>query len=166
MFIHGFNDHINRYYELFPTFAAQGIEVYGFDQRGWGKSVKKPSDNGKTGPTSLVISDIVSIVKTVLPSSVPVFIMGHSMGGGEAATLASDPLYEDLTPQIRGWILESPFIDFTPETKPSSVTVFFGRLGSKIMPNKQMFNPIPPENVTRDPAVVKSLEDDELIQYS
>lgn len=88
------------------------------------------------------------------------------MGGGEAVTLASDPLYADLTPQIRGWILESPFIDFTPKSKPNGVTVFFGRLGAKVLPNHQLYQPIPPEDVTRDPAVVKSLTDDPLIRKS
>lgn len=125
--------------------------------------MKTPADKGKTGPTSLVISDIVSIIKTVLPSPVPVFVMGHSMGGGEAITLMSDPLYAELTPQIRGWLLESPFVDFTPKSKPNGITVFFGRLGSKMLPNKQMYNPIPPEDVTRDPAVVQSITDDPLI---
>jgi acylglycerol lipase len=163
IFIHGFNDHINRYYELFPDLVAKGIEVYGFDQRGWGKSVKKPADMGKTGPTSLVMSDIVSFVKTVLPSKVPVFIMGHSMGGGEIIYLAGDPLYADLAPQIRGWLLESPFVYFTSESQPSSLTVFFGKLGARVAPNVRLYQAPPPENVTRDPAVVKSLKEDKLL---
>jgi len=163
VFIHGFNDHCNRYYELFPTLAGRGIETKAFDQRGWGQSVKKPADEGRTGPTSLVISDIVSIIKTVLPSDVPVFVMGHSMGGGEAATLMSDPLYADLTPEIRGWLLESPFMDFTPESKPGPITVVLGRLAGKVMPYRKMYSSPPPENVTRDPANAKSLKEDKLL---
>ncbi|KAG9248257.1 lysophospholipase-like protein [Calycina marina] len=163
VFIHGFNDHINRYYETFPTLASHGIETLAFDQRGWGRSVKSPSDKGKTGPTSLVISDIVSVIKTQLPSPVPLFLLGHSMGGGEVITLASDPLYSDLTPQIRGWMLESPFVDFTPESKPAALKVILGRLAGRLMPYRQMVNPIPPEHTTRDPEVIKSLYADKLI---
>jgi acylglycerol lipase len=44
--------------------------------------------------------------------------MGHSMGGGEALTLASDPLYADLMKDIRGWVLESPFIGFPKDMYP------------------------------------------------
>jgi len=105
----------------------------------------------------------MSIIKTVLPSDVPVFVMGHSMGGGEAVTLMSDPLYADITPQIRGWVLESPFIDFTPESKPSFITVVLGRLAGKVMPYHKIYNPIPPQNVTRDPAVIQSIIDDKLL---
>ncbi|CZR68927.1 probable YJU3 Serine protease, localizes to lipid particles [Phialocephala subalpina] len=162
IFIHGFSDHMNRYYELFPTLASRGIEIHGFDQRGWGRSVHNKSQIGDTGPTSLVISDIVSFIKTQLPSNIPVFVMGHSMGGGEAIILASDPQYADLTKEIRGWLLEAPFIAFPKGFEPSSVTVFFGRLAGKLLPHMKRYSPLPPENLTRDPEVVQSLKDDKL----
>ncbi|TVY14478.1 putative monoglyceride lipase [Lachnellula arida] len=162
IFIHGFNDHIHRYYSLFPFLAARGIEVHGFDQRGWGRSVKNPSQRGLTGPTTLVMSDIVSFIKSQLPSPVPVFVMGHSMGGGEAATLASDPKYADLMPSIRGWLLESPLFAIAKGYEPSAVTVFLGRLAGKILPHMKIANTLLPENMTRDPAVVKSLKEDKL----
>ncbi|KAL9604856.1 MAG: hypothetical protein Q9219_000304 [cf. Caloplaca sp. 3 TL-2023] len=41
VFVHGFSDHCNAYHELFPTLASRRIVVHGFDQRGWGRSVKK-----------------------------------------------------------------------------------------------------------------------------
>ncbi|KAM3070431.1 hypothetical protein ACMFMG_010256 [Clarireedia jacksonii] len=163
IFIHGFSDHCNRYYDLFPTLASRGIEVHAFDQRGWGRSVSKPSEKGLTGPTSLVISDIVSFINSNLPSPVPVFVMGHSMGGGEALTLASDSTYADLMPSIRGWILESPFIGFPKGYEPNFLTVFFGRLAGKVLPRMHMVNRLPPENLTRDPAVIKSMNEDKLM---
>jgi acylglycerol lipase len=61
----------NAYGLLFPTLASHGIEVYGFDQRGWGRSVEKASEKGLSGPTSLILSDIASFIKTLLPSKVP-----------------------------------------------------------------------------------------------
>lgn len=122
-----------------------------------------PADKGKTGPTSLVLSDIASVIKSQLPSSVPVFLLGHSMGGGEIIMLASDPLYADLTSQIRGWMLESPFVDFTPDSKPAALKIYLGRLVGKLLPHKQMLNPLLPEKLTRDPEVVKSLYTDELL---
>ncbi|TVY45471.1 putative monoglyceride lipase [Lachnellula occidentalis] len=162
IFIHGFSDHIHRYYSFFPFLAARGIEVHGFDQRGWGRSVKNPSQRGLTGPTTLVISDIVSFIKTQLPSAVPVFIMGHSMGGGEVATLASDPEYADLMPSIRGWLLESPLFAIAEGYAPSSATVFLGRMAAKILPHMKMANTLLPENMSRDPEVVKDLKADKL----
>lgn len=83
VFVHGFSDHCNTYLELFPTLACRQILVYAFDQRGWGRSVKKLSARGRTGSTSQVLDDIDSVVKSQLPSDLPLFLMGHSMGGGE-----------------------------------------------------------------------------------
>ncbi|KAH7395857.1 lysophospholipase-like protein [Cadophora sp. MPI-SDFR-AT-0126] len=163
VFIHGFDDHCDRYYELFPTLASKGIETAAFDQRGWGRSVKKPSEQGLTGPTSQVISDIVSFIKSQMPCSVPLFVMGHSMGGGEALILASDPQYADLIKDIRGWLLESPFIGFPKGFEPMWITVAAGRLAGKLLPHKQRYSAIPPVNLTRDPAVVKSLAEDKLL---
>lgn len=162
VFIHGLNDHVNRYYELFPDLAARGIEVHGFDQRGWGRSVHQKSEQGLTGPTSLVISDIVSFIKTLLPSPVPLFVMGHSMGGGEVLFLASDPLYEDVIMQIRGWVLESPYIALPEGHQTSKIVEFAGRLASKFLPHMHIAATLPPENLTRDPEVVKSLIEDKL----
>jgi acylglycerol lipase len=85
------------------------------------------------------------------------------MGGGEAIMLASDPTYLDLMPSIRGWILESPFIAFPKGFEPSSITVFFGRLAGKLLPHMKMKSPLPPENLTRDPAVIQSLKEDPLL---
>ncbi|CZT49316.1 probable YJU3 Serine protease, localizes to lipid particles [Rhynchosporium secalis] len=163
VFIHGFNDHCNRYYELFPTLASRGIEVSSFDQRGWGQSVKRPADQGLTGPTNQVIADIASFIKSQLPCSVPLFVMGHSMGGGEALMLASDPQCADLVRDIRGWLLESPFIGFPRGFAPMWPVVFAGRLAGRLLPHKQRFSALPAVNLTRDQDVVKSLEEDKLL---
>ncbi|CAL3965043.1 unnamed protein product [Diplocarpon coronariae] len=163
IFIHGFNDHCNRYYELFPTLATQGIETHSFDQRGWGRSVKVPAQQGLTGPTTQVIADIVSFIKAQLPSTVPLFVMGHSMGGGEALILASDPQYADLAKHVKGWLLESPFIGFPKGFEPAALVVFAGRLAGRLLPHKQRQSGLPAENLTRDPDVVKSIAEDKLL---
>jgi acylglycerol lipase len=110
-----------------------------------------------------VIADVASFVRSHLPSSIPVFVMGHSMGGGEAIMLASDPTYEDLASSIRGWILESPFIGFPKGFEPGTITVFLGRLAGKIFPHLSRQSALPPRNLTRDPEVVQSLQKDELL---
>lgn len=81
-------------------------------------------------------------------------------------TLACDPQYEDVVSQVRGWVLESPFIAFPKGFEPSFLKVFFGRLAGKLLPHMKLDNPIPPENVTRDPDVVQSLKDDKLLHGS
>src|SRR5579871_4355326 len=135
IFIHGFSDHINAYGILFPTLATLGISTYGFDQRGWGRSVHSPSEKGNSGPTTLVLSDITSFIKSVLASSSPddddgknppLFLMGHSMGGAEVLCyIAQGP--SDVVSQIRGFLLNAPFLAIHKDTKPSIITLLIGR---------------------------------------
>ncbi|KAL2163170.1 hypothetical protein VTH06DRAFT_7006, partial [Thermothelomyces fergusii] len=98
IFFHGFSDHINRYQAFFSALAGRGIAVHGVDQRGWGRSVKKPSDRGLTGPTSRVLADMAAFITAHLPASPadpPAFVMGHSMGGGQVLTLACHAAYQE-----------------------------------------------------------------------
>lgn len=167
VFVHGYDDHINRYYELFPTLAARGIAVTAWDQRGWGRSVQHTSSRGLTGPTLLVIADIAHVVKSELADaeaiSTPLFVMGHSMGGAEVMTFASDPEYAHLAPRIRGWLLESPHVELTPSSQPSALKIMAGRLAGRLLPKFQLTNKLPAEELTRDPEVVKSIGEDPLL---
>lgn len=87
--------------------------------------------------------------------------MGHSMGGGEVLCyIAQGPA--DIRKHIRGYLLESPFVDFSPASKPSPITVFFGRLAGKLLPHRQMVNKLDVKLVSRDPAVQKQFDEDEL----
>ncbi|KAK3675365.1 hypothetical protein LTR78_004875 [Recurvomyces mirabilis] len=163
VFIHGFSDHCNNYEDLFSAVAENGITVYSFDQRGWGRSVDKPAKKGLTGPTSLVLSDITDFIKQ-LPiddSQSPLFLMGHSMGGAEVVHyIASGPT--EILSSIRGFLLESPFISVHPSTRPSSITVTLGRLAGRILPHRQMVNKLDPKKICRDPVACQAYADDPL----
>ncbi|PHH68231.1 hypothetical protein CDD83_6186 [Cordyceps sp. RAO-2017] len=162
IFVHGFNEHINRYNDFFPKLTAHGIQVYGWDQRGWGRSVTKACERGLTGPTQQVVADVAAFVRDKLPSPVPVFVMGHSMGGGEILTMAGDAQHSSLTGQMRGWILECPLIGFPAGQEPNTVKVLAGRLVSRLLPRQQLHIVVPPEHLSRDAAVVESVRKDPL----
>jgi acylglycerol lipase len=129
--------------------------------RGWGRSVTEKSQRGHTGTTQQVLDDITSFMRTVIPCPIPLFLMGHSMGGGEVLCYAAQGPNE-IRQHIRGYLLESPFVDFDPKSKPSFVTVFFGRLAGKLLPHRQLTNKLDPKLISRDPAVCKSFDEDEL----
>ncbi|CAK7230529.1 hypothetical protein SCUCBS95973_007605 [Sporothrix curviconia] len=166
--IHGFSDHINQYVDFFPTLAGRGIAVYGFDQRGWGRSVKKPSDKGRTGPTTTVISDIVAFIKPHVNQAdgLPIFVLGHSMGGNEVATLMAAPVGSEhdtaVVQHVRGWLLESPFFGFPPGEAPSALKISAGRLAGRLLPTFQLKHKIPKEYMARDPETLARLEKDTL----
>ncbi|KOS17364.1 putative monoglyceride lipase [Escovopsis weberi] len=162
IFIHGFSDHINRYNDFFPRLAKHGIQVLGWDQRGWGRTAKKPSDKGLTGPTSLVLADMAAFIEDKLPSDAPVFLMGHSMGGGQVLTLAGEARYRPLVGQLRGIVLDSPFIGFTKGEEPNVLKVALGRLAARVFPRQQLVHLIPPEHLSRREDVVASIREDPL----
>ena len=141
--------------------------VHGADQRGWGRSVRKPGERGLTGPTSRVLADMAAFITSHLSSDAgapPVFVMGHSMGGGQALTLACHPDYqESVVRRVRGWLLESPFISFSPEEQPSAVKVLAGRLAGKLLPHHQLKHAIMPQHLSRDLAVRESILADALM---
>ncbi|KEF60168.1 uncharacterized protein A1O9_05018 [Exophiala aquamarina CBS 119918] len=133
------------YYDFFPTLSSppHNIAVYAFDQRGWGRSVNKPTEKGNTGPTSLVIADIHDFVLHVasLPEAKgrPLFLMGHSMGGNESLYyLLSDPAAFSNRPPIAGLLLEAPYIELDPSEQPSFLKVFAGKLAAFLLPTTQL----------------------------
>ena len=165
VFVHGYSDHVGRYPELFSHLASNGILVFAWDQRGWGRSVHKPADRGETGPTSVVVADVAAFIEDKLaaaPVGAPLFVMGHSMGGGEVLTLASDATHDALVAKVRGWLLESPFIAFPPAEAPSPIKVFVGKLAGRVLPHFKLYQEVPLEGLSRDPAVVASMRDDKL----
>lgn len=163
--VHGFSDHVNLYNDFGNALATADIAVYGFDQRGWGRSVKSPADRGKTGPTSMVLADIAAFIEPLLDdgSNLPVFVMGHSMGGGQVMTLASDSSHEDkIVRRVRGWLLEAPFVSWPAGQAPGWLKINAGRLAGRFLPHRQLEHVIPPRDLTRNQEVVKILEADKL----
>ncbi|KAL9605823.1 MAG: hypothetical protein Q9179_001009 [Wetmoreana sp. 5 TL-2023] len=161
LFIHGFSDHCNAYNDLFPMLAGRNILVHAFDQRGWGRSVTKISERGLTGTTSQVLDDITSVLKSQLPTSVPMFLMGHSMGGGEVLHYAARGP-SDIKSQISGYLCESPLIAIHEDTQPSKFIVVAGRLAAKFVPRRQMVQRIERSYLCRDQEMCKSYEADVL----
>lgn len=93
----------------------------------------------------------------------PIFVMGHSMGGGEVLTLLATPRYADaVVGRVRGWLLEGPFLGFDPRDRPSWLKLHGGKLAGRLLPRMQLVNPIPAEWLTRDPEAQASIRDDPL----
>ena len=116
--------------------------THAFDQRGWGRSVQMPSQKGLTGPTTTVLNDISSILKPILATatlmSVPLFLMGHSMGGAEVLQWAARGP-PDMRSQMRGYLAESPYLTLHPAAQPGHFTATAGRLAAKVLPKRQMY---------------------------
>lgn len=147
--------------DFFTHLASNGIEVCTFDQRGWGQSVQAPKEKGRSGGTQRVMQDITGFIKTQLPSTVPLFLMGHSMGGGETLTYAAiGP--SDVRSQLRGYIASAPLIQVAPRTKPWKITEMAGRLAVKVLPNMQMVQEVDAGLLTHNEKVNDEYRADDL----
>lgn len=82
--VHGFNEHIGRFAHIHPSFAARGISVFAFDQRGFGLTAKKNGGYAKTSWKEQ-LEDIEWALEQGRGlegcKDLPVFLQGHSMVG-------------------------------------------------------------------------------------
>jgi acylglycerol lipase len=88
--------------------------------------------------------------------------MGHSMGGAEVLALASTAKYAALVNQIRGILLESPYIALSPASAPSRILMWLGLAALRVFPKQQISHRLPVETCSRDPEVHASLLGDKL----
>jgi len=108
-----------------------------------------------------VLADITSIIQALPPSSLPFFLMGHSMGGGETLTYAAEGP-ASIRANIRGYVVESPWIGLDPKAQPWGVTVAVGRLAAKVAPRMQLVQKLDVTTISRDPEVQQSFLEDDL----
>ncbi len=171
--MHGFSDHCNNYYNLFPSLAIRGITVYAFDQRGWGRSASAKSQRGDSGPTDTVLADIRSFLNHTVSrpgphedvrnsASTPLFLMGHSMGGAEVLFLSLLQSQPQPLPKLSGIVVGSPWIALHPSAQPSGFTIAAGKLASKVLPRRRLVQKLDPKNLCRDQQVCRDYEKDDL----
>ncbi|KAJ3844319.1 Alpha/Beta hydrolase protein [Lentinula raphanica] len=139
VFVHGFQEHIGRYAHIHPSFAENGLALWTYDQRGYGRTAldkehrSKNSSWGKTG-WSDQLQDVNWAVRTARSEfpGLPTFLMGHSMGGGEVLSFVtehhdSSPQYAETVASLAGVIVTSPLIQ---QTVPASKALRW--LGGKV----------------------------------
>ena len=94
-------------------------------------------------------------------ATVPIFLYGHSMGGAQVLNYAATGP-SAVVSQIRGFLVESPFIALNSASRPWRMTVVMGRFAGKVLPKRQMVQKLDAKKVSRDPEVIKEFEADPL----
>ena len=105
--LHGFNDHSSSWRMAGPWWAERGIEVWAYDQRGFGGA---PNKGIWTDPelSRNDLRTVTALVRAQRPDS-QIAIMGESMGGalGISAFASDNPPQADrlilLAPAVWGW---------------------------------------------------------------
>jgi len=102
--LHGFNDHARAFELPAAAWAARGIALYAYDQRGFGRA---PRPGIWAGSDALVadLACVRALVQERHPN-VPVFLAGESMGG--AVVMAA--LARGAVPHAPGAVLVAPAV--------------------------------------------------------
>lgn len=150
---HGFAEHSGRYARVAARLVAQGLAVRAADHRGHGLS------GGRR--TSVVhfddyVDDLTSVITKAREQwpSVPVIVLGHSMGGLVVLSLA-----------VRGDTPIEGLVASAPAACPrdvSKLVLTAGRALSRVAPNVGVLR-LPLNRISRDPAVVDAYNNDPLV---
>ena len=148
----GFNSHSGYYTWVGEQLVADGLAAYAIDLRGRGNS---DGERFYIDRFSEYISDVASLVKLVKAREpgLPVFLLGHSVGGVVACLFAIDNQAE-----LAGLICES-FAHQVPAPE-FALAVFKGL--SHVAPHAHVLR-LKNEDFSRDPKVVTAMDTDPLI---
>ena len=153
--VHGLGEHSSRYDHVARIFAANGFNVFAFDQRGHGRSGGK---KGHTPSAEMLMDDIrlaILQAKVLFGETLPLFLYGHSLG-------ALEVLYFGATCQsdLKGIIATSPPLDIS-STPQSKVTM--AKLMNPILPGLTMANALELAALSQDENVVAAYKADPLV---
>jgi acylglycerol lipase len=159
--VHGLAEHARRYDAFALRLNAAGIELIAADLRGHGKS---PGERVwiKSFDDYLLDTDaLLNAADTIAPLKIPLFLMGHSMGGAIAALYAAERLPESGR-KLAGLILSSAALK--PPADAPRWKLKLGGLISRLMPHFPALT-IDPSTLSRAHGVVEANRRDPLVHH-
>ncbi len=154
--IHGYGDHCTRYEWVMDQFCRAGMAAFTYDQRGHGRS---PGKRGYIPRFEDLLDDVDVFLDHIKDDlgNVPLFMMGHSMGGMVLARYAQT---RDV--QARGLIFSSPFLAFSEDVPKFLVAL--GPVIAKVVPCMPV-SKVDNRGLSRDPEVVEAADKDPLCYH-
>ncbi len=154
--VHGFAEHSGRYEHVGSRLAAQDCAVHAYDQQGHGRSegtrchVRRFDD---------LLDDLDSIVGEVRSASpeLPLFVVGHSMGGLVVAAYA-----RERTPAVTGVATSGAALALSDGF--SSAKLLAAKVLRQVAPKLALASGLDPNALSRDQAVVRAYLDDPLVE--
>lgn len=153
--VHGLGEHIQRYEHWAGLFRKEGIGFAGVDLPGHGRS------DGRRGNVKsyVILGEMLDIlIKTTLRTfpGIPVYIYGHSLGGG----IVLDYLIR-RNPKLKGAIVTSPWLRLSFE--PPKIKVAMAGVMKYILPGLIQSSGLNVSHISHDLDVVKKYKNDPLV---
>ena len=152
---HGFGEHCGRYDQMAEFLAGQNIAVIAIDLEGHGKSGLK---TGVVKDYEILKADIDLMLAEATKrfAGLPIFLFGHSMGGGIALNYG---LSRDVS-AFSGFIVSAPLIHpAEPITGAMRMAV---KLLRRVLPSMTIKNEIPGDKISSVPEEQSKYETDPL----
>src|SRR6266850_1944819 len=151
---HGFNAHSGQYQSVGEQFAAVGLAVYAVDLRGRGRSDGERFYVDKFADYVSDVATVVTLAKAREPG-LPTYLLGHSAGGVVSCIYTLEHQSE-----LAGLICES--FAFQIPAPDFAIAVLKGL--SHLAPHAHVVK-LKNEDFSRDPDVVRAMNDDPLIAH-
>lgn len=154
--IHGLAEHGARYLEFGRRMAAYGLSCYALDLRGHGLSDGR---RGHAERFELYLQDVDRFrreIEGVTDGQMPLFLLGHSMGGLIAARYI-----EEYPARFAGAIITSPWL--ATALPIPRVKVLLASFLNKVLPALPINAGIEAGYLSHDPLVVERYKDDPLV---
>ena len=151
--VHGLSDHSGRFTTFGLRMASFGINVYALDLRGHGASEGR---RGHSDRFDYYLQDLDRFrweVECLTGGNLPLFMLGHSMGG-----LIALRYIEEYDAALRGAVITSPWLATGPSI-PRWKIVGAGVL-NKFLPSLPIDAGIDPEFISHDPLIVSQYRED------
>jgi lysophospholipase len=154
--VHGLGEHAGRYAEFGERMAGYGISTFALDLRGHGLSEGR---RGHVPSFDVFLQELDRFrreVEGLADFRVPLFLLGHSLGG-----LIALRYQEEYNTRFRGAIICSPWLATAmhlPHWKANAA-----RALGKVLPSLPLRAGIRPEYVSRDTDIVDAYRADPLV---
>ncbi|MGH1335416.1 MAG: lysophospholipase [Aureispira sp.] len=156
LLVHGLGEHSSRYSHVAEYFAHKGIGMITCDHAGHGKSGGK---RGHVAKYAYLYDEIEKLYAeaTRRHAGVPVFLYGHSMGGG----LVLDYLLQKKHTGLKGVIASAPMLEAAFEEPKLLLKV--ARFVRPIYPGFSQDNGLEQKFLSKDELVIAAYNSDPLV---
>ena len=146
---HGMGEHSARYFHVGEFFAAHGIRLCAYDQRGHGRSTGK---RGDVESYKALLDDLQQVTDHCATGGVPLFLYGHSFGAQITLNFSMD---REL--RVRGAIIASPLLELV--FRPKRWKLWLARLALHLCPSHTQTTGMSDSLLSRDQAFLRTLRD-------
>ena len=155
IFVHGIGEHIQRYLPMAGMFSNEGIAFTGVDLPGHGRSDGRRGNIKNFRILEEMITILVESCRKTFPG-IPIYIYGHSMGGGIVLKYLLD-----VNPRIKGAIVTSPWLRLSFD--PPKIKVILASVLKYIVPGLVQPAGLNVSHISHNEIIVENYKTDPLV---